>query len=114
MTAPEAIGPLGGVAVPDEKRRATERSSYALRRAPPSVRQQVFSPDLVTSAVRIFEQRLGRPVSNGEAKMLLARLVDFVRLGVNGFEDSPTDRTSLGPDPPGGQERGGDGEPEGR
>lgn len=43
-------------------------------------RQQAFSADLVNSAVCIFEQRLGRPVSDGEARMLLSRLVDFVRL----------------------------------
>lgn len=114
MTAPEAIVGPGAVAVSDETSRFDEQLSYVRRQASLPVRQQVFSPDLVTSAVRIFEQRLGRQVSAGEARMLLARLVDFVRLGVNETKDAQTDRISLVPDQPGGQERSGGGKSEGR
>lgn len=74
----------------------------------------MFSKDLVTSAVRIFEQRLGRPVSDSEARMLLARLVDFVRLGVDGSEGTPADTRSSNPGQSASQERGGGSEPERR
>jgi hypothetical protein len=92
----------GVAAVSSESRRSEERPSCAQWKPPPPARQQVFSTDLVSSAIDIFEQRLGRSVSDGEARMLLARLVDFVRLGVNGSGGTPADTRK-----PDGPERGG-------
>ncbi len=114
MTAPAAIVVPGSAAVPDENCRSGEHTSYALRRVLPAVRQTMFSKDLVTSAVRIFERRLGRSVSDSEARMLLARLVDFVRLGVDGSESTPADTRSSNPGQSDRQEWGGGCEPEGR
>lgn len=114
MIAPAAIVAPESVAAPDEDCRSDEHSGYAAGRVLPPVRQTVFSSDLVTSAVRIFEQRLGRTVSDNEARMLLARLVDFVRLGVDGFEGTPADTRSSDPSWSTGQEWGGGCEPEGR
>lgn len=70
--------------------------------------------DLINSAIGVFEKRLGRPVSDGEARMLLARLVDFVRLGVEGSEGTPADTRIHNTVQPVGQKWSGGCEPEGR
>jgi hypothetical protein len=71
-------------------------------------RRGKFSDALVADAVQLFEERLGRPVSSGEARNMLGDLVDFFVIGARWSrsvivrpEESPADCGGPGSDAPG-------------
>lgn len=67
--APESPRPEIGIGGPPDRSTAD--------RSEPSAR---FSRELLADSRRVFETKLGRPVTDAEAQVLLSRLSEFVRI----------------------------------
>lgn len=59
-------------------------------------RRNKFSAKLIAEASAIFSRRLGRPVSEGEARTLLGDLTDYYQLAVDRHRATRIRRTSVG------------------
>jgi hypothetical protein len=62
-------------------RRPTNNNDGPPRTKESITRRNKFSDALVADAIQLFEERLGRPVTPGEARNMLGDLVDFFVIG---------------------------------
>lgn len=65
---------------------------------PKTVRRDKFSLDLVRDAQAVFAERLGRPVSEGEARNLLANLTDYMWILIH-WKTRQAEEAAVKPEP---------------
>lgn len=95
-----SLGPPADPAVHVDPRSKPDFSDFGVpessRPEPRICRRNKFSADLVAEASAIFSRRLGRPVSEGEARTLLGDLTDYYQLAVDRHRASRIRQTSAG------------------